>query len=354
MMTLKKWLSPVVAATLALGVMTVGAPEADAQDQRVRWKMHSSFPSSLAILGSGGKRLSEIVSEMSGGGFDMRFHEPGSLVPGLQYFDPVSQGSIDAAWGAAGYNVNKEPALAFFTAVPFGPGVGEYLAWLRFGGGHDLWMEIYNGFGVHGLMCGMLAPESSGWFRTEIKSTDDLRGLKMRFFGLGARVMEKFGVSTQLLAGGDIYPALELGTIDATEFSMPALDESLGFYQVAKHYYFPGWHQQSTLLDLMVNKEKYDGLSPTNKAILDKACGDNLSYTHAEGEAIQFGAMARMTAKGVTIHRWPDETLAKFKAAWEEVIVEDSAKNPVFKRVYESYAKFRADYAIWKEHGFLK
>ena len=339
-----------VAVGAALLVTTVAT--ADAQE-RVRWKMHSSFAATLPILGSGGKRITERLDAVSGGSFQLRFFEPGALVPGLQYFDSVQQGSIDAAWGSAGYNVSKESALAFFSSVPFGMGAGEYLAWMKFGNGNKLWMEIYNKLGVHGLSCGMLAPEASGWFRKEIKGIEDLKGLKMRFFGLGARVMEKFGVSTQLLAGGDIYPALELGTIDATEFSMPMLDETVGLHQVAKHYYFPGWHQPSTFLDLMINKAAYDGLSAQNKALLEVTCGDSIVYQLAEGESGQAGAMRRIQSKGVTIHRWPPEMLDRFEAAWLEVVAEESTKNPTFKAIWEDFSGFREEYAIWKDHGYL-
>jgi TRAP-type mannitol/chloroaromatic compound transport system substrate-binding protein len=183
---------------------------------------------------------------------------------------------------------------------------------------------------------------------------DELRGKKMRFFGLGAKVMEKFGVSTQLLAAGDIYPALELGTIDATEFSMPAMDEGLGFFQVAKHYYFPGWHQQATLGDLIVNKANFDKLSDGHKAMLEVACGFMQSWNFTHAEAVQGGAMQRMKEKGVTVHTWPDETLAKFEAAWKQVAEEEAAKDPLFKKILESYTTFRAEYAVWKANGYLK
>jgi TRAP-type mannitol/chloroaromatic compound transport system substrate-binding protein len=203
-------------------------------------------------------------------------------------------------------------------------------------------------------MCGVIAPEASGWFREEIKSIDDLKGLKMRFFGLGAKVMEKMGVSTQLIAGGDIYPALERGSIDATEFSMPAIDLNLGFYQIAKHYYFPGWHQQSTLFDLMMNKDKWEALSDTQKAQLEMACGDNFREGLAEGEAIQGKALVELKAKGVNIHRWPPEILDALEKAWREVAAELAAEDANFKKAWDSLQAFRAEYAVWAELGYLK
>ena len=342
-----------VAAAVGLAAFAP-AHEAGAQDKRVRWKMHSSFPSKLAILGSGGKNIEKRTAEISGGAFEIKFYEPGALLPGLQYFDAVAQGSVDAGWGSGHYNVGKEPALSMFASVPFGPEAGEYLAWMRYGGGDQIQDEINARLGLKSQMCGLLAPEASGWFRNEIKTVDDLKGLKMRFVGLGAKVMEKFGVSTQLLAGGDIYPALELGALDATEFSMPTLDESIGLYNIAKHYYFPGWHQMTTILEIIMNRKGYEELSAQNKAVLEAVCNENVLATFIEGEGTQYQAMQRMKDKGVTIHYWPPEILEKFKAAWEEVAAEETKKSPTFTKAWESYKKFRADYAIWKQHGYLK
>ena len=175
----------------------------------------------------------------------------------------------------------------------------------------------------------------------------------MRFFGLGAKVMEKIGVSTQLIAGGDIYPALERGSIDATEYSMPAIDLDLGFYQIASHYYFPGWHQQSTLFELMMNREKWDALTETQQAQIEVACGDNFREGMVEGEAIQFAALKELREKGVNIHRWPPEVLETLQAAWDEVAAELAAEDESFKKTWESLQTFRADYTIWKELGYL-
>ncbi|HFC05347.1 MAG TPA: C4-dicarboxylate ABC transporter, partial [Rhizobiales bacterium] len=192
------------------------------------------------------------------------------------------------------------------------------------------------------------------WFRKPINKPADLKGLKMRFFGLGAKVMQKLGVDTQLLAAADIYPALERGTIDATEFSMPAIDLKLGFYQVAKHYYFPGWHQQSTLLEMMVNKKKWDAMNARQKSIITTACRANVATGLAEGEAIQGKALKELQAKGVTLHKWSDEMLNAFRSKWDEVAKEQSAANPDFKKAWDSLQAYRAEYAVWKDYGFLK
>ncbi len=334
----------------SLGLASVGTASAE---EAVRWKMGSAYPGKLVQLGSLGKSLSSKIDRISGGNLQLKFFEPNALVPPLEMFDAVSAGSLDAAWSTPGYWFGKEKALTLFAAVPFGPSAGEYMAWFYYGGGKELMDKIYAKYNIKSVMCGIIAPEASGWFRKEIKSVDDLKGLKMRFFGLGAKVMEKLGVSTQLLAGGDIYPALERGTIDATEFSMPAIDLKLGFYQVAKHYYFPGWHQQSTLFDLMMNKDKWEALSETQQAQIEVACGDNFREGLAEGEAIQGKALAELKEKGVNIHRWSPEILDTLRGAWKEVAAELVAEDPSFKEVWESLEAFRAEYAVWKELGYL-
>ncbi|MHA1600176.1 MAG: TRAP transporter substrate-binding protein, partial [Alphaproteobacteria bacterium] len=297
--------------------------------------MASAFPGKLIQLGSLGKSLSDKIKRVSGGNLQLKFFEPKALVPPLEMFDSVSVGSIDAAWSTPGYWFGKEKALALFAAVPFGPSAGEYMAWFFYGGGKERMDKIYAKHNIKSVMCGVIAPEASGWFRKEIKSIDDLKGLKMRFFGLGAKVMEKVGVSTQLIAGGDIYPALELGTIDATEYSMPAIDLNLGFYQIAKHYYFPGWHQQATLFDLMMNKDQWEALTETQQAQIEISCGDNFREGLAEGEAIQAKALKELKEKGVNIHRWSPEILDTLQAAWKEVAAELAAEDPTFKDTWE-------------------
>ncbi len=341
-------------STAVLGAaMALGLTVAPASAEKVKWNMASAFPSKLVQLGSLGVQLSKNIKAISGGQMQLKFFEPKALVPPLEMFDAIKGGSLDAAWSVPGYWQGKEPSLTLFSTVPFGPSAGEYLAWMYYGGGEKLMQKVYAKHGLFSLVCGVIAPEASGWFRKEIKTIDDLKGLKMRFFGLGAKVMQKMGVETQLLAGGDIYPALERGTIDATEFSMPAIDLKLGFYNIAKHYYFPGWHQQSTLFELLMSKAKWDALDKTKKAQLKTACKANIGIGLAEGEAIQFKALKTLKEKGVQIHRWSPEILAALKKNWDEVVVELVAKDANFKEAWDSLTKFRADYKTWKDLGYL-
>jgi TRAP-type mannitol/chloroaromatic compound transport system substrate-binding protein len=345
-------LATLTGAVLALTVASVG--DATAQD-RVRWNMQSAFGSQLSHLGTGGVRLTENMERVSAGTFQIKFFEPGALVPALECFDAASRGSVESCWTTAGYHTGKIPALAFFTAVPFGPQYGEFFAWKKFGGGDELKNEIYSEHSLYSLDCNSIGPETSGWFRQPVESLESLRGLKMRFFGLGAQVMQKLGVSTQLLAGADIYPALERGVIDATEFSMPAMDIDLGFHQVAKNNYFPGWHQQVSVNELLMHKPAWEGLSDQHQAMLELACGEQIHYDYAETEANNPVAMNKMVEEsGVEVHRWADDQLAAFEEAWQAVIEEQSDTDPVFKKVADSYQAFRETYKTWGDAQFLR
>lgn len=318
------------------------------------WNLQSTYPGTLTQLGTLGIRIAEQVTKITDGQIQMTFQNPGAIVPALEVFDAVGTGAVEAGWSTPGYWAGRVPALQLLAAVPFGPQAPEYLAWVKFGGGKELMDELYEPHNIKSLHCAIIAPEAAGWFRTPINKPEDLQGVKMRFFGLGAKVMEKMGVSTQLLAGGDIFPALELGTIDATEFSMPAIDLSLGFYQVAKEYYFPGWHQQSTLFDLMINLDLWESLDESTQFKIETVCDANIAYGLAEGEALQFSALKELQEKGVNINTLSPELLEALEAAWIQVAEEEAAKDADFARVYESYTTFRANYAIWGELGYLK
>jgi TRAP-type mannitol/chloroaromatic compound transport system substrate-binding protein len=340
-------------AALAVG-LAFGASQAGAADKKVRAQMGFAYASTVGLLGPTEQAVVKRINEISAGTIQVKGFEPGALVPPSQYLDAVGSGSLDMAWTTAGYWTGKDIGFAMFGSVPFGPGVGEYLAWMKHGGGDKLMKDLHAKYHVVALNCGVIPPEASGWFRKEIKTLDDLKGLKMRFFGLGANVMQKMGVSTQLLQAGEIFQALQLGTIDATEFSMPVMDLSLGFYQVAKHYYFPGWHQQATLNQLLISEKKWAEFSPTQKAIIETACDATMLNQFAEGEAVQGKAMAELREKGVIIHKWPKEFLDAYEKAWKEVAAEQAAKSEEFKKAWDSYIKFRAEYAIWRENGYLQ
>lgn len=343
----------------AMAAAAAYAPGAAAQDAaaqpRVRWKMQSANPSTLPHNGPSGVRFVKDIERLSGGRFEIKFFEPGALIPPLECFDAVSKGSIESCWTTPGFDVGKYPALAFFSTVPFGPDIGEFLAWKWFGGGNALRDEIYAKHGIIAQDSFCIGPETSGWFRVEVKSIEELKGMKMRFFGLGARVMEKLGVSTQLLAPADIYQALERGVIDATEYSMPTMDIKLGFHQVAKFNYFPGWHQPATCSHLLINKNAWDALPDAYKAMIEIAGRSQMIYTYAESEAMQADAMIEMRDKyKVQIKRWSDRDLAAFEKAWLEVLAEESAKDATFKKIADHYLEFRKKFAIWGDAQSIK
>ncbi len=295
-MNLRTQLRTFAAAGLAVGLGFGLATQAAAQE-RVKWKMQSTFGSTLTHLGPSGVRFVADVKRLSGGKFDIKFFEPNALVPSLECFDAASKGSVEACWTTAGYHAGKIPAVQFFTTVPFGPQIGEYLGWMWFGGGGELRDEIYGEHGLKAFYGQCIGPETSGWFKKPIESLDQLRGLKMRFFGLGSQVMQKLGVSTQLLAAAEIYPALERGVIDATEFSMPNMDIKLGFHQIAKNNYYPGWHQQVSCNEFLMNRAAFDALPDHYQAMIEVAGKAQSIYTYAETEAQNFKAMGEMKDK---------------------------------------------------------
>ncbi len=324
-------------------------PPAGPDKPVVRWRMASAYSANLPQLGTLAKRVGRNIWEVSDGKIEIKFFEPGTLVPTSQMFEAVASGTIDAAYSSPEFWSAKEPSLQLFSGVPFGPPPGEYLAWAYFGGGEELLNEIYHPHGIHSVLCGMIAPEASGWYRRSFTTPQDLKGLIMRASGLGAKVLNKIGIQTRSLDNVDIFLALENGEIDAAQFSMPAIDSKLGFQELANHYYFPGWHQPSSFFELMINKEKWDGLPQTQKSQIKTVCGDNVRHGLAEGEALQYDALKELTAKGVKIQRWPVPILNAFEGAWKEVALEQANADANFKRVWRSLSDFRKDYAIWKE-----
>ncbi|WP_298816914.1 TRAP transporter substrate-binding protein [uncultured Roseibium sp.] len=337
---------------LAAGLAAQPAIAAD----KLLLKVPVAFSTELPSLGTPIPRVAEEVEIMSGGTLRMKVYEPGKLVPAFEILDAVSSGKINAGYTTAGYWAGKIPAAPLFSAIPFGPEAGEYMAWIYYGNGLDLYQRMYDeaGYNVKVLPCAVIAPETSGWFSKEINSTEDLKGLKMRFFGLGGKVMEKLGVATSLLPGGEIFPALEKGAIDATEFSMPAIDQRLGFHKVAKYNYFPGWHQQATVFELLINKDVWNEASEQHQHILAEACKASMADSFAEGEALQFDALKRnVEENGVEIRKWSPEMLQTFRDTWEEVAAEESANNEYFAEVYADLSQFRSNYDLWEKNAFL-
>ena len=349
-----------VLAGLSLGLSACeqrsGSDEPAQAKQKLTLKVASEFQSNMPVLGTTITQMASRLDIASDGMIKMKIYDPGELVPKLESLSAVSGGKVDMAFSAAGYWYGKLPAAPLFSSIPFGPEIGEYMAWMYEGNGMKLYQQMYDrkGFAVKVLICAILPPETSGWFAHPIKSQADLSGLKMRFYGLGGRVMEKLGVAVTLLSSAEIFQALEKGVIDATEYSMPSIDRKLGFYSIVKYNYFPGWHQQATLLELLINKKVWDEMSPSQKMLIELACRDGIVHSIAEGDGTQFAAMRKnVLDDGVTNMYWSPEMLELFRQTWEQVAVDECKKDRFFKQVYDDLAAFRNNYDIWKKNAFL-
>ncbi len=327
-----------------------------AQDDPVFLKTPVAFGSHLIALGTPILYISKTLEEVSGGSIKMRFYEPGNLVAPFEILDAVSSGKVNSGYTTAGYWVGKMPASPLFASIPFGPEAPEFVAWLFYGNGLKLYQEMYDtyGYNVHVEPCAIIPPETSGWYREKITSPSQLEGLNIRFFGLGGKVMEKLGANPSLLPGGEIFGALEKGQIDATEFSMPAIDERLGFYKIVKNNYFPGWHQQSTLFELLINKDTWlNDMSDTQRAIVKTVCMASLTNSMAEGEAAQGAALTRQRDEnGVSIEYWSEDMLNTFENAWNEVL-EEQVQDEFFRKVWDDFSAFDENYQLWEKNAYL-
>ncbi len=340
-----------IMSTLALGLFSAGAMA----EKRILLKTPIYYNSVLPGLGSSIKYVADELTTLSGKSLKMKLYEPNKLVNPKEILDAVSTGKIQAGYATAGNWGGKIPAARLFSSVPFGPEAPEYLAWFYYGNGNKLHQALYdkNNLNVKVQVCGILAPETSGWFSKEIKSADDLKGLKMRFFGLGALVMEKLGVSTVGLPGGEIFPALEKGVLDATEFSMPVVDKRIGLSKILKYNYFPGWHQQATMMELIINKDTWNKMSKHQQSVINHVCKSATLDALALGEAMQAPIMEQNVEAGVVNKYWSPEMLDTFKTKWQEVVSEQSAKDPDFKRIYDDLTQFRNRYDLWESNAFL-
>lgn len=339
--------------TVVLSMMLTGT--ALAESKKILLKTPLCFATSLPVLGDTIPQLADDMKEVSDGNIIIKYYEPGKLIPPFEILSAVSQGKVNAGFGSAAYWQGKIPAAALFSAIPFGPEADEYMAWLFHGNGMKLYQEMYDeaGFNVKVLPYAMISAETSGWFSRPIESVEDLKGLKMRFFGLGGAVMQKLGVAVSLMPAGEIFQALEKGVIDATEFSFPAIDQKLGFYKIVKYNYYPGWHQQSTLLELLINKDVWNGMTKSQQRQIEMVTQANMVRTLSYCEAIQGAAIREnVESRGVQNMYWSDEILNAFQGAWKEVIAEQKA-DPAFAKIWDDLEAFRADYTYWKSLGFL-
>ena len=350
-----KMLKHVATTALMAGAITAaGYSTAHAAD-RVLLKTPIAFSSKLPALGTTINWVADRVKTVSAGNNRMKIYEPGELLSAFEILDAVSAGKVNAGYALPIYWQGKIPAAPLFSAVPFGPEAGEYMAWMYRGNGLKLYQEMYDRYeyNVKVLPCAIVSPETSGWFSRPIESVDDLKGLNIRFAGLGGAVLQKLGANAVQIPGSEIFSALEKGAIDATEFSQPAIDELLGFRKIVKYNYFPGWHQQATIFELLINKDAWNEMSASQQAIMETTCMASMTNSVAEGEAMQFPIMEKAKEQGVEIRYWNDTMLNAFQSAWDEVVAEKSAEDEFFNKVWQDLSQFRKRYDLWEKNAFL-
>jgi TRAP-type mannitol/chloroaromatic compound transport system substrate-binding protein len=329
------------------GVLAAGAAPAVHAQAAIRWRIASSFPKSLDTLFGVCDVFAKKVSDMTGGKFQITTHAAGELMPAFGVLDGVSNGTVEMANTAPYYFFGKDPTYALDCAIPFGLNSRQMTAWMYEGNGLKLTREFYAKVGVVNFPMGNTGSQMGGWYRKEVKSVADLKGLKFRVGGFGGKVLERVGAVPQNIPGGEIYQALEKGTIDAAEWVGPYDDLKLGFNKVAPHYYYPGWWEGGPQLSLYVGQKAYDSLSAEYKAIVESAA----AYAHIDMQAKydgkNAGSLKQLVASGTKLHRFPKDVMdASFKAAME-VYAELNASNPAWKKIYDDYSAFRRDANLW-------
>lgn len=329
---------------------TVLAAQARAQAgalPTVNWRMTVSWPKSLDTLYGGADLIGKRVAAATGGKFNIKVFAAGEIVGGLQVLDAVQNGTVECGHTATYYYFGKDPTFAFSCAIPFGMNARQQNAWMYHGGGLELMREFFKEYNIIQFPAGNTGCQMGGWFRKPINKVADLKGLKMRIGGTGGLPLTKLGVVPQQIAGGDIYPALEKGTVDAAEWVGPYDDEKLGFAKVAKYYYYPGWWEGGPELDLLVNIKAWDALPAEYKAILETACAEANMWMIAKYDAANPDALKRLLASGVKLQPFSNEIMAACYKAATEVYDDFAEKNPKFRKVYGSWKKFRNDQNQW-------
>jgi TRAP-type mannitol/chloroaromatic compound transport system substrate-binding protein len=331
-------------ATAATGV----AMPAIAQSMpELKWRCTSSFPKSLDTIYGAAEIFAKAVAEITDNKFQIQVFAAGEIVPGLNAADAVSNGTVEMCHTASYYYVGKDPTYAFGTAVPFGLNSRMQNAWMFFGGGIELMNDFYKKANIYALPCGNTGAQMGGWFRKEIKTAADFNGLKFRIGGYAGRVLQKLGCVPQQIAGGDIYPALEKGTIDAAEWVGPYDDEKLGFQKVAQFYYYPGWWEGSAMLHNFINVDKWNALTPTYKSVVRIASEMANTWMQSKYDAVNPAALKRLVAAGTKLTPFSTPVLEACLNAALELYHEVSATNADFKKVYDSMTAFRGDQYLW-------
>jgi TRAP-type mannitol/chloroaromatic compound transport system substrate-binding protein len=326
---------------------TVAAPAIAQSMPELKWRCTTSWPKSLDVPFSASETISKYVAEASDNKFQIQPFAGGEIVPALQALDAVTNSTVEMCHTAAYYFIGKDPTYALYCSVPFGLNSRQQNAWFQDHGGQDMLNEFGKKNKLYAISGGNTGTQMGGWFRKEINTVDDLNGLKMRIGGWAGKTLAKLGTIPQQIAGGDIYPALEKGTIDATEWVGPYDDEKLGFYKIAKYYYYPGWWEGGTALHFFINSDKWDALPKAYKSLLTIACGYANLDVQARYDARNPQALKRLVAAGTQLRPFSQAIMEACLKASNEVNAETSAGNPDFKKILESQMEFRNDENLW-------
>jgi len=343
--------------TAAVGALAAGAHAAPAiSKERIEWRMVTAWPKGLPGLGTGAENLGRRITQMSGGRLTVRVFAAGELVPGLQTFEAVQAGTAEMGHDTPGFHLGKHRAFAYFFGAPYGMSYSEHIAWLRYGGGQALWDELSAQFGLKSYAIGNIGTPPFGWFKKPLNSLEDFRGVKMRLPGLGAEMIRRLGAVPTLMAPGDVFPALQAGTLDATDFTGPANDMALGFHQVCKYYYSPGYHEAGPNLQLMINERAWAALSPDLQAIVRTACAAATRDMLAEYNA-RSGPALRSLVKdhGVIVRPLPEDVLMacgeKSNEVLNEIYAADTSPDRIVRRIIEDFLAFRQEILPWTRVG---
>jgi TRAP-type mannitol/chloroaromatic compound transport system substrate-binding protein len=334
-------------AAVGASAGVVAAPAVAQSQPTINWRLASSFPKSLDAIFGASEVFSKRVAQLTGGKFNIRSFPAGDIVPGLQVLDAVQAGTVEIGHTASYYYFGKDPAFCFDTAVPFGLTSRQQAAWMEAGGGRQLMRDFFRGYGIINFAGGNTGTQMGGWFRKEIKTLKDMQGLKMRISGFAGQVMQRVGVVPQQLAGGDVYPALEKGTIDAAEWVGPYDDAKLGFAKVAPFYYTPGWWEASAQLSFLVGIKAWEKLPKEYQAAIEVASYEAHVWMQAQYDARNPMALAQLLKQGVKLRSFSSEIMDACYKASNEVIEETAAKNGGFKKIYEPWKRFRQEQNQW-------
>lgn len=336
---MNRFVAMAVAATVAFG----HSAAADSYD------LQSVFGLNVPSIGPSPVNWADKVRTMTDGEVDITVHGSGDFVPPFEVFGAVSSGAIPMGFDWIGYWAGQIPVANLVGSMPFGPSPDIALSWMFNGGGLEIIQKAYDPHNVKIIPCHLVVPEAGGWFNKQINTVDDLKGLNMRIAGLGGQALAKLGANTQLVPAGEIYVSLETGRIDAAEFSAPQLDKNFGFQEIAKTYYFPGWHQPSSWDSIIINMDVWNGISERDQKVMIEACKANIVDNMADQLNQQVTAIEEIEAAGVEVKRFPDEVLAAMKEASMQVMEEEAAKDPIFKEAYESLTAYVARVGRWSE-----